>query len=222
MRMTFAAALLGAAVACGGKSDAPPADSAGVVAGPPAGTVTIDVPIGGDTAKGATAGMTRPAPGGAVMPAPGGPPAGRAAAAGDLPPIPPEDLAPVVASSLPQVDTTITMRAHGAELIFDPQMIVLKQGTRVRIRFVNSGTFAHNFVLVKDPNDIEAITVRAQDARDHVPMSMKAKLHAWSKLAQPSQTAELEFVVPPAGEYMYVCFVESHANTMTGTLKSIP
>ena len=128
----------------------------------------------------------------------------------------------VAATTLPQVDTTVIVRANGIEIAFDPATITLKQGTRVRVRFMNMGLFAHNFILVRNEDDIEELSAKAQDAPEHVPMLLKAKMIAYSNVAQPTKTVELAFVVPPAGNYTYVCLVEGHANVMVGKLKSLP
>jgi len=134
----------------------------------------------------------------------------------------PEDQGIVVAPKLAQVDTTITLRANGTELIFDPATITLKQGTRVRVRFVNMGTFAHNFILARDPSDLDELAQRARDASENVPLSLRAKMIVYSNIAQPTKTVETAFVVPAPGDYTYVCLVEGHANTMLGKLRSIP
>jgi len=136
--------------------------------------------------------------------------------------IPAEDLSVVVAPKLSQVDTTITLRANGTELIFDPATITLKQGTRVRLRLANMGTFAHNFILVRDESDIDQLAERARDASESVPLSLKSKMVVYSNIAQPTKTVETAFVVPPPGDYTYVCLVEGHANTMIGKLRSTP
>lgn len=128
----------------------------------------------------------------------------------------------VVATTLPQVDTTVVVRANGIEIAFDPALITLRQGTRVRIRFINVGLFAHNFVLVRNEDDIELLSAKAQDAPEHVPLMLKSKMLAYSNLAEPTKSVETSFVVPPVGTYTYVCLVEGHANVMVGKLRSLP
>ena len=123
---------------------------------------------------------------------------------------------------LAAVDTTITIRANGPELMFDPATITLKQGTRVRLRFVNMGTFAHNFILVRSDDDLDEMMQRALDANENVPLSLKSKMITYSNIAQPTRTVETAFVVPAPGDYTYVCLVEGHGNTMTGRLRSVP
>ena len=119
-------------------------------------------------------------------------------------------------------DTTIVVRVNSSTLEFDPPAIAAKAGTRVRLRFVNSGTLPHNFVLVKNEDDIDALAAAASKAGgDYVPLAQKEKMIAYSTLASPGQTVELVFVVPPAGTYTYVCLLSGHSNSMLGTLRAL-
>ena len=120
-----------------------------------------------------------------------------------------------------EVDTTVVVRASSSALEFDPAEIAVKQGKRVRIRFTNMGTLPHNFVLVKREDDIDALAAAAaKKGGDYVPPD-KDKLWAYTLLASPGQTLETTFVVPPPGEYTYVCFLAGHSNSMLGTLRSL-
>ena len=126
------------------------------------------------------------------------------------------------ASAQTTADTTVVIKATGPVLEFDPQTLFLRQGTRVRLRFVNDGTLPHNVVFVLDEEDIDPLAQAAMsEGGDYVPMAMKAKMFAFTKLASPGQTVETTFVVPPAGRYMYVCLMSGHANLMLGTLRSL-
>ena len=120
------------------------------------------------------------------------------------------------------VDTTVVIKATGPVLEFDPASLFLKEGTRVRLRFVNDGTLPHNIVFVRDEDDIDPLAEAAmREGGDYVPKDMKAKMFAFTKLASPGQTVETTFVVPPAGKYMYVCLMSGHANLMLGTLRAL-
>jgi plastocyanin len=131
-------------------------------------------------------------------------------------------LLPFVAAAQTPVDTTVVIRASGPTLEFDPTAIVLKQGTRVRLRFINEGTLPHNFVLVKNEDDIDALALAAMaEGGDYVPKHMKDKLFAYTTLASPGQTVDVTFVVPPAGGYTYVCLMSGHAAMMLGRLRSL-
>ena len=119
-------------------------------------------------------------------------------------------------------DTTIIVRASSITLEFDPPAIAAKAGARVRLRFINTGTLPHNFVVVKNEDDIDALADAASKAGgDYVPLAQKEKMIAYSTLASPGQTVELVFVVPPAGVYTYVCLLSGHSNSMLGTLRAL-
>lgn len=119
-------------------------------------------------------------------------------------------------------DTTIVIRASSSTLEFVPAEIAVKQGKRVRIRFVNAGTLPHNIVFVRDDDDIDAMAAAAmREGGDYVPLAMKEKMLGYTRLASPAQTVEVTFVVPPPGEYTYVCLVSGHAGMMLGTLRSL-
>lgn len=127
-----------------------------------------------------------------------------------------------VIHSQASADTTITIRANSSTLEFDPPAIAVKQGTRVRIRFINAGSLPHNIVFVKDEDDIDALAAAASKAGgDYVPIAEQGKMLAYSALASPGQTVELSFVVPPPGQYSYVCLMSGHANSMLGALRSL-
>jgi plastocyanin len=119
-------------------------------------------------------------------------------------------------------DTTVTLKAISSTLEFDPAVIAAKHGTRVRIRFVNTGTLPHNLVIVRNEDDIDDLAAAAaKTGGDFVPVAQKAKLIAYSTLASPGQTVEVTFVMPPLGEYTYVCLMTGHSNTMLGKLRSL-
>lgn len=120
-------------------------------------------------------------------------------------------------------DTTITIRAAGSTLEFQPPRISVKHGTRIRLRFVNDGTLPHNVVLPRNEGDIDALAVAAYDAAEsgYVPLKQQEKLLAYSTLASPGDTVNVTFVVPPPGEYTYICLFPGHANSMFGTLRSL-
>jgi plastocyanin len=130
----------------------------------------------------------------------------------------------VPAANLEQgADTTITIRAAGSTLEFSPARVSAKAGTRLRLRFVNEGTLPHNVVVPRSDDDIDALALAAYQAGEtgYVPMDLKARLVGFTALASPGETVEVSFVVPPAGEYTYVCLFPGHSNSMLGTLRAL-
>lgn len=128
-------------------------------------------------------------------------------------------------SAAPSVlpDTTLVLRASGSTLEFLPARLSARSGTRVRIRFINDGTLPHNVVVPKNDDDLDALATAAYNAgtTGFVPLGDTAKLVVYTKLVSPGETAELSFVMPPPGEYRYVCLFPGHANSMLGTLRSL-
>lgn len=122
-------------------------------------------------------------------------------------------------------DQTITLRTQGSNLDFEPRQISAKAGTRLRVVYVNEGTLPHNFVLLHDEDDLDAIGSASYqaEATGFVPLPKYAdKLIAYTPLASQGQTVEVTFVVPPPGEYLFACTVPGHYNVMIGTLRSRP
>ena len=119
-------------------------------------------------------------------------------------------------------DTTITVKTNSSTLEFDPPTLAVRHGVRVRLRFTNSGSLPHNFVLVRDENDIDDLAAAAmRQGGNYIPATMTSKMIAYTTLASPAQTLEVIFVMPPAGQYTYVCLMSGHANSMLGKLRSL-
>ena len=121
------------------------------------------------------------------------------------------------------VDTTITIRAFSSTLEFVPARIAVKAGTRLRLRFANEGTYPHNYVLAKRDDDIDELAAAAAQAGESgfIPVAMRDKLIAYTRLVGPGETGEVTFVVPPPGTYTFVCLFPGHAATMLGTLRAL-
>jgi uncharacterized cupredoxin-like copper-binding protein len=121
------------------------------------------------------------------------------------------------------VDTTITIKAIGSTLEFVPPRISAKTGTRLRIRFVNEGTLPHNVVVPRSEDDIDGLVQAAYQAAESgfVPLGQKGKIIAYTTLASPGQTVEVTLIVPPPGEYTFICLFPGHATSMFGTLRAL-
>lgn len=120
-------------------------------------------------------------------------------------------------------DTVVVLRSEGAELAFLPDRLALKAGLNVRIRYTNDGSLPHNFVLARGEDDLDPLADAAYAAAEtgFVPVELGDRMIAHSPLVSPGQTVEIDFVVPPPGEYTYICLFPGHANMMLGTLRSI-
>ena len=122
-----------------------------------------------------------------------------------------------------RIDTTIIVRAEGPILEFIPGRLAAKNGLRVRIRFINDGLLPHNVVVPKDYDDLDELSQASMQSGStgYIPMALKDKMLAFTKLASPGDTVDVVFVMPAAGEYTFVCLYPGHTNIMTGTLRSL-
>lgn len=120
-------------------------------------------------------------------------------------------------------DTTLIVRSVGSVLEFVPPNISARQGTRVRIRFVNEGSLPHNLVVIRDEDDVDALATAAYaaDRTGYVPVADSAKLVGYTVLASPGQAVEVTFIMPPPGVYPFLCLFPGHANSMIGSLRSL-
>ena len=119
-------------------------------------------------------------------------------------------------------DTTIVeVYASNNGLAFEPAELRVKAGSVVKFRFVNESALPHNLVILKNEKDLDMLGSASFDAADtgFVPMQHKEKLIGWSSLATPGKTVEFTVAAPPAGDYLFVCFVDGHFNSMIGKLK---
>ena len=121
------------------------------------------------------------------------------------------------------VDTTIDVMAMGSTLEFEAAEIAVKQGKRVRLRFMNHGTLPHNLVIAKTDADVDVLIAAAGNAykTGYVPVELKDRMVGYTTLASPGETSEFVFVVPPPGEYTYICLISGHYTSMLGTLRSL-
>jgi plastocyanin len=132
-------------------------------------------------------------------------------------------LNPTLASTPASVDTTvISVYASSEGLAFDPTEIRARAGSIVKMRFVNSSPLPHNVIILLNEKDLDAIGAASFDAAGtgFVPMEHKAKMAGYSPLANAGKTVEFTFTVPPAGDYLFACFVDGHFNVMQGKLHS--
>lgn len=119
---------------------------------------------------------------------------------------------------------TIVLTSRGPELAFHPDRVSARSGSSVLIRYENGGELPHNLVFVRDEEAIDALVTAAYEAGStgHVPLDMRDDLIAFSPLMSPGETAEMQVVIPPPGEYTYICLFPGHAQMMLGTLRSLP
>lgn len=117
---------------------------------------------------------------------------------------------------------TLHLTSEGPALEFLPDRLAATSGTRVLLRYENGGDLPHNFALFRRDEAIDGVVGEAYESQStgFIPVSAGDDLIAYSALVSPGATAEMEFVVPPPGEYTFICLFPGHAQMMIGTLTS--
>lgn len=163
---------------------------------------------------------------GSLVPAPKADPAPAAAVAAATPAsaaAPASATAPAPAANIPVLEVTLKPDTANP-LAYDTKSISAKAGQKVKLTFINNHPTLpqpHNFVLGKlgvDKGKMMGIAMAAMTLVDKGYIPESADILANTKLLQPGQTETIEFTLPTAGEYNYVCTFPGHAAIMNGTI----
>ena len=117
----------------------------------------------------------------------------------------------------------ITLEPAGNELKFTTTEIRAKAGTELTLKLANKSTLMpHSILVLAGPDQVEEIGQAAMQAAetDFVPQGFKDSIIANTKVAQPGETVEVTFTVPPAGSYPFICPYPGHFTMMRGVLIS--
>jgi azurin len=136
--------------------------------------------------------------------------------------------APAAAKKAAPAGGVRTVEITGSDTMkYDVTEIAAKPGEKIRVVLKAVGVMpkiamGHNFVLLKAGVSGTEVSNAAFNARatDFVPMEMKDKFIAFTKLAGAGETVEVTFTAPAkAGKYDYLCTFPGHfASGMKGTL----
>jgi len=155
---------------------------------------------------------------------------------GSLVPAPKADPAPVAAvaaaapasAAAPAADIPVlevTLKPDTANpLAYDTKSISAKTGQKIKLTFNNTHPTLpqpHNFVLGKlgvDKGKMMGIAMAGMTLVDKGYLPESADILANTKLLQPGQTETIEFTLPAAGEYNYICTFPGHGAIMNGTI----
>lgn len=147
-------------------------------------------------------------------------PAAAAAAA----PAAAESAAPAApAADIPVLEVTIKPD-NANPLAYDTKSFTAKAGQKVKLTFENNHPTLpqpHNFVLGKlgvDKGKMLGLAMAAMTLVDKGYIPESADILANTKLLQPGQTETIEFTLPTAGEYNYICTFPGHGAIMNGTI----
>ncbi|MBT7982132.1 MAG: hypothetical protein HN584_06145 [Akkermansiaceae bacterium] len=122
----------------------------------------------------------------------------------------------------------LTLKALGdppGTMKFEQADLIVKAGSKVKLKFENPDLLQHNFVLTKIGKKevvgalADAMLTDPEALKKHyVPKS--DDVIASTKLVNPTQSEVIEFTVPnEPGDYPYICTFPGHWRLMSGILK---
>ncbi|GAA4784668.1 hypothetical protein GCM10023231_10510 [Olivibacter ginsenosidimutans] len=127
---------------------------------------------------------------------------------------------------LENVQTTDHIELQASDdMRFDKDLFKVKAGGKVKLTLKNVGTqpiesMGHNAVILDQGTDVAAFGGEAFKAKDdeYIPSTFASSIIAHTKLLGPGETDEIEFTLPKAGVYEFICSFPGHWGTMRGKI----
>lgn len=108
---------------------------------------------------------------------------------------------------------------------FDKELFRVRAGKKIRLIFKNTGvksniSMSHNVVILKSGTDIADFAELAHKAKSeqYVPSELGSLIIAHTRLIAGGESDEVEFVIPRAGVYDFICSFPGHWGTMQGKI----
>ena len=126
----------------------------------------------------------------------------------------------------PQPLVQLQIATNGDLLEFKPKELTCHAGDHVQLTFRNTGkyvNFEHNWVLLT-PHSFDEVTAAALVAGEEhgwVPPGDQRILAA-TPLCSRGHAVVADFIAPAAGDYLFICTVPGHAESMWGVLHVLP
>ncbi len=124
--------------------------------------------------------------------------------------------APAAAAAAPAAARVVEITAND-QMKFNLATIEAKAGEKLQVVLANIGqlpkeVMGHNWVLLKAGTDALAFATASAVARDndYIAPALKEQVIVATPIIGPRKNAEVEFTVPAAGEYVYLCTFPAH------------
>jgi azurin len=108
---------------------------------------------------------------------------------------------------------------------YDKELFKVRAGKKIILIFKNTGaksatSMAHNVVILKNGVDIADFADVARNAKteQYVPSSLDSLIIAHTRLVSGGDSDQVEFVIPKAGVYDFICSFPGHWGTMQGKI----
>lgn len=123
-----------------------------------------------------------------------------------------------------QVTSHIELQASD-DMRFDKDLFKVKAGEKIKLTLKNVGeqpveSMGHNAVVLDEGTDVAGFGGEAFKAKDdeYIPSTFASSIIAHTKLLGPGQSDEIEFTLPKAGVYEFICSFPGHWGTMRGKI----
>jgi len=111
------------------------------------------------------------------------------------------------------------------DMRFDKDLFKVKAGEKIKLTLKNIGeqpveSMGHNAVVLDEGTDVASFGGEAFKAKDdeYIPSTFASSIIAHTKLLGPGQSDEIEFTLPKAGVYEFICSFPGHWGTMRGKI----
>lgn len=131
---------------------------------------------------------------------------------------------PPAPTPTPRPCESVPISVEGDALQFDKGTLTANAGCKVRLKFDNASTvFHHNWVLVKaeTKDEVAQRGLLAGPGNDWIQPEDPSVI-AHTRLVNPGESDEVEFTVPEAGTYQFVCTFPGHNFSMFGDFVVTP
>jgi azurin len=119
---------------------------------------------------------------------------------------------------------TLRLKA-GDNMRFDQELFRVKSGKKIRLELLNTAkksttSMTHNVVILVKGTDIAdfADAVRTAKEEQYTPASVAPLIIAHTKMVPGGESDAVEFVIPQAGVYDFICSFPGHWGTMQGKI----
>jgi azurin len=110
-------------------------------------------------------------------------------------------------------------------MVFDKELFRVKVGKKIRLIVKNTSakstmSMVHNVVVLNKGTDIAdfAEVARLAKTEQYVPSSLASSIIAYTKTVSGGESDEVEFTIPQAGVYDFICSFPGHWGTMQGKI----
>jgi len=119
---------------------------------------------------------------------------------------------------------TLQLKA-GDNMRFDQELFRVRAGKKIRLELFNTAkksttSMTHNVVILVKGTDIAdfADAVRTAKEEQYTPASVAPLIIAHTKMVPGGESNAVEFVIPQAGVYDFICSFPGHWGTMQGKI----